>query len=51
MSQQDKDKLEKMGYNLLKSDTTNSIFVFENKDELCFSLNDVQHILSNVLTF
>lgn len=51
MTQNDKDKLEKMGYNLLKSDAENSIFVFENKHELCFDLNDVQHILSNILTF
>ena len=57
MSQKDKTKLEKLGYNLLKEDTRNGLWVFENKTDLSFSdeeslaLSDVAFILSDILTF
>ncbi|MGN1157169.1 MAG: hypothetical protein ACI4TK_13410 [Agathobacter sp.] len=52
MNLKDKDKLEKLGYNLLKVDKANSIFIFENKTELNFELDtDMQYILSDTLTF
>ena len=51
MSANDKEKLEKLGYNLLKADEVNSVYVFENKVELNFSVGDMPHILSNTLTF
>ena len=51
MNPSDKEKLELLGYELLKCDDNNSVFVFENKNALNFSLDDVPHILSDVLTF
>jgi len=52
MSSKDKDKLEALGYNLLKADINNSIFVFENKMNLNFELDEeIQYVLSDTLTF
>lgn len=51
MSLNDKKKLERLGYKLLKADENNSVYVFENKAELNFSVGDMPHILSNTLTF
>lgn len=52
MNSKDKDKLEALGYNLLKADTNNSVFVFENKMNLSFELDeDIQYVLSDTLTF
>jgi len=52
MNSKDKDKLEALGYNLLKADTNNSIFVFENKMNLNFELDEeIQYVLSDTLTF
>ena len=52
MNSKDKDKLEALGYNLLKADTNNSDFVFENKMNLNFELDeDIQYVLSDTLTF
>lgn len=52
MNSKDKDKLEALGYNLLKADTNNSVFVFENKMNLNFELDeDIQYVLSDTLTF
>lgn len=52
MNSKDKDKLEALGYNLLKEDTNNSIFVFENKMNLNFELDEeIQYVLSDTLTF
>lgn len=44
------DKLTANGYRLLKTDERNSLFVFENKQDLTFSL-DVSYILSDTITF
>ena len=52
MNSKDKNKLEALGYNLLKADTNNSVFVFENKMNLNFELDeDIQYVLSDTLTF
>lgn len=52
MNSKDKNKLEALGYNLLKADTNNSVFVFENKMNLNFELDeDMQYVLSDTLTF
>jgi len=52
MNSKDKDKLEALGYNLLKADINNSIFVFENKMNLNFELDEeIQYVLSDTLTF
>jgi hypothetical protein len=44
------DKLAANGYKLLKADEKNSVFTFENKSEIKFSL-DVSYIFSDTLTF
>lgn len=46
-----RDKLLSQNYQLLKSDINKNIFVFENKTDISFSMNDVQFVLSNILTF
>lgn len=52
MNSNDRDKLESLGYNLLKSDLNNSVFVFENKINLNFELDEnIQYVLSDTLTF
>ena len=38
-------------YTLLKSDSKNKMFVFENKAELNFDAADIEYILSDTLTF
>lgn len=44
------DTLAANGYKLLKADERCSYYVFENKQEVKFSL-DVSYILSDTLTF
>lgn len=52
MTSKDKDKLKSLGYNLLKADEKNSIYVFENKINLNFELDStMQYVLSDTLTF
>lgn len=52
MTSKDKDKLKSLGYNLLKADEKNSIYVFENKINLNFELGStMQYVLSDTLTF
>lgn len=46
-----KEQLLVKGFKLLKSDIKNKIFVFENNAEVCFEFSNIQHILSNTLTF
>lgn len=46
-----RDKLLSQNYQLLKSDINKNIFVFENKTDISFSMNGVQFVLSNILTF
>ena len=51
-SEKDMKSMKKMGYELIKEDTNNSIWVFENKDpeQLEFSFN-FSYVLSSVLSF
>lgn len=46
-----RDKLLSQNYQLIKSDINKNIFIFENKTDISFSMNDVQFVLSNILTF
>ena len=46
-----KDKLLAEGYTLLTSNETKNIFVFENKPEMCFALNESEYVFSDTLTF
>lgn len=50
-SHHDRDVLVSKHYNLLKSDDTNEIYVFENDDNECFDLGGIEFVQSNVLTF
>lgn len=50
-SEPDRDVLLSQGYTLLKADNTQKIYVFKNKEELCFSMNDGTFALSDILTF
>lgn len=50
-SEDARDVLLAKGYGLLKSDAKNGMFVFENRNDLCFALDSVEHLLSDTLTF
>ena len=50
-SESDRDILLSQGYTLLKADNTKKMYVFKNKEELCFSMNDGTFALSDILTF
>ena len=50
-SESDRAVLLSQGYTLLKADNTQKIYVFKNKEELCFSMNDGTFALSDILTF
>lgn len=50
-SESDRDTLISQGYILLKADNTQKMYVFKNKEELCFSMNNETFILSDTLTF
>lgn len=50
-SQEDKDKLINLGYQLLKSDESNNMFVFANENRAVFSLDNIEYVESNILTF
>ena len=47
----DKAKMLGAGYNLIKTDSRNNIFIFENDPESTFDLSKVIHIKSDVLTY
>ena len=57
MSQEDKEKMLQMGFRLVKSDSDNNIWVFENQTVMTFDDEDrianagVSFILSDMLTF
>lgn len=57
MSYEDKEKMLKLGFNLIKSDIANNIWVFENADVMTFETEDrisgagIAFILSDMLTF
>lgn len=46
-----RDKLISLGYNLVKADCRQNIYVFENKQTFTFSLNEMEFVLSDTLTF
>lgn len=50
-SEAERDTLLSLHYNLLKSDETRHIYVFENRNDLQFDLHDVNAIPSDILTF
>lgn len=45
-----KNKLIDNGYFLLISDEHNSTYIFENKAEFCFALEDISYITSDTLS-
>lgn len=44
-----RDEMLRAGFRLLESDTSQNIYVFENRDELKFSFPDVSYITSDTL--
>lgn len=50
-SKDERDALLALNYLLIKSDDEKSTYVFENRDELHFDLNEVHAIPSDTLTF
>lgn len=50
-SSRDKSDLLSKNYNLLKSDDTNEIYVFEAKEQMQFELKGIDFVQSDVLTF
>lgn len=51
MSEEAKEALIAMGYALVREDSANSVFCFENKHELfADTAFDFPHVVSNVLT-
>lgn len=50
-SEETRDKLSCLGFNILKEDKKNSIYVFENNQTLKFELAGEDCMLSNTLTF
>lgn len=57
MSVKDKDKMLSLGYDLIKEDARNSMWVFQNKDTATFACEDeisgagIKFVLSSTLTF
>lgn len=47
----DKTKLLNHNYKLLKTDDENGIYIFKNKDQMCFDENEIDFVFSNTLTF
>lgn len=50
-SEQEKDKLLAMKYEMIKRDKEKHIYVFLNKERLDFALGDIKYALSDTLTF
>lgn len=50
-SESDRDTLLSQGYFILKADNIKKIYVFKNKENLCFSADDGTFALSDTLTF
>ena len=50
-SAEDKNKLLSLGYNLLKYDESQNIYVFNNTGEFRFSSNDMDFVFTSTLTF
>lgn len=47
----DKEQLIANGFALIKSDDQKNIYVFENNSKQCFSLNELQIVYSDTMTF
>ena len=47
----DKEKLVDLGFQLLKEDSKNSIYVFVVNDSLKFGMDDINFMCSDTLTF
>lgn len=47
----DRDMLLAEDFHLLKSDTKNNIYVFENKSGMKFSVDKINCVFSDTLTF
>lgn len=50
-TERDRDVLLSMQFILLKADTKNHIYVFQNQECERFALNDMQFVMSDTLTF
>lgn len=50
-SERERDALLAMNYTLIKSNETKHTYVFENRAELHFDLNEINAIPSDTLTF
>lgn len=50
-SADDKDKLVSFGYNLIKADERQNIYVFENSGTYLFNSDDMRFVLSDMLTY
>ena len=46
-----RDELLSCGYTLIKSDDLKNIYVFENTNNICFSLNKSDYVYSDTMTF
>lgn len=51
MDTESRDKLQSLGFELLKENATKTIWVFVNKQELNFDTVDVPCVVSDTLTF
>lgn len=51
MDTESRDKLLALGFELLKTNTQNTIWVFVNKQELAFDSLEVPCVVSDTLTF
>jgi hypothetical protein len=43
--------LTKEGYELVKADDRNSVYIFRNKAEMSFALSNISYLTSNTLSF
>lgn len=50
-SEEERDKLCSLQYEMLKCDTAKHIYVFLNKERKDFSRNEIKFALSDTLTF
>ena len=50
-STEDRDALLERGYELIKSDEKNGVYVFNNNDQLKFSDLNIDYVLNNIMTF
>lgn len=46
-----RDELLTAGFRLLKSDKKNDVYVFANRMDMTFALEDISFVRSNTLTF